>query len=333
MKNLNALITTIVLFSLPVINAQASLYAVTDLGSFFPRAFNGTGQILGSIDFVAAIYDNGQITRLSANNATAFNDNGQILVEGGDVLYDNGQLSSIGGMGRAINNNGQITGQVIGVTGSRAFLNSNGQMTDIGTLGGKSAGGVDINEQGQITGWTTTADSKQHAFFYSNGTMTDLDPSGKFSLSFGNAINDHGQIVGGAGGSAFLYSNGQMINIGPLGVLSMATDINNNGQVIGGSALDYDDAFYLNPFFYDKGVTVGLNSLLIDSTTWKVSHSTAISDNGQIVAVGYNFIDGKRHGMLLTPTELPVPGAVWLFSSALIGFRITGKRRKHIDCK
>jgi probable HAF family extracellular repeat protein len=98
--------------------------------------------------------------------------------------------------------------------------------------GGSTA--IGINKLGQIVGGGNTINSGTiHAFLYSNGKMTDINP---FSGSNSNAvsINDAGQIIGSFGttnvGGRWLLSNGTVT------ILSQTTTsffINNNGQIVG----------------------------------------------------------------------------------------------------
>ena len=72
---------------------------------------------------------------------------------------------------------------------------SNGPMIDLGTLGGSASYATAINQDGQITGYSSlTGDSTTHAFLYSNGRMFDLGALARYS--FGSAINTHNEIVG-----------------------------------------------------------------------------------------------------------------------------------------
>src|SRR5688572_2240837 len=68
-------------------------------------------------------------------------------------------------------------------------------LTDLGTLGGLSAQAYDINDAGQVVGYSTTATSQSHGFLWQNGTMTDLGTIGG-TKSDAHAINGFGQIAG-----------------------------------------------------------------------------------------------------------------------------------------
>lgn len=140
----------------------------------------------------------------------------------------------------AINASGQVVGNAHNSLGDRAFLYSNGAMTDLGTLGVApvSSDASGINASGQVVGT-----SGGYAFLYSNGTMTDLGTLGG-SWCEPYAINDSGQVVGRymrADPHAFLYSNGTTTDLGAMlgnifGVTngqSYATGINESGQVVG----------------------------------------------------------------------------------------------------
>jgi probable HAF family extracellular repeat protein len=60
----------------------------------------------------------------------------------------------------------------------------------------------DINDLGQVTGYSCDADGNCHAFLWQNGTMTDLNtllsPNAYLYLEFAYFINDSGRIVGQA---------------------------------------------------------------------------------------------------------------------------------------
>jgi len=136
-----------------------------------------------------------------------------------------------------INDSGQVVGWSDATNWQHAFLYSNGTMTDLGTLGGRTSVAWDINDSGQAVGRAETAAEVDHAFLYSNGTMSDLGTPGDYQ-SGANAINDSGQVVGWAqtasGMHGFLHSNGTRTELGTLGGWSSwAFGINNSGQVVG----------------------------------------------------------------------------------------------------
>ena len=57
----------------------------------------------------------------------------------------------------------------------------------------------DVNNLGQVVGWSQTFGDLSHAFLYEDETMTDLndliDPNLDFTLFGATAINDSGQIA------------------------------------------------------------------------------------------------------------------------------------------
>src|SRR4051812_38211155 len=69
------------------------------------------------------------------------------------------------------------------------------EVRDLGTLGGRFTEAADINELGDVTGYSETADGQIHAFIYSHGEMRDVGTLGGTG-SLARAINDVGQVTG-----------------------------------------------------------------------------------------------------------------------------------------
>jgi len=203
-------------------------YDITDLGALYSQfgyveAMNNKGQVVGWTETPngqrrAFIWDavNGKklIPATDRRSSTAYdiNDKGQVVGElffftgkkRSAFIWDRetgltelGTLDGISSVPSAINNNGQVAGWIEdSADKNRAFFwdKANG-MKDLGTLGGPQSLAHDINDKGQVVGRSFIAPGQVHAFIWDqdNG-MVDIDPNG--ILSFANAINNSGKVVG-----------------------------------------------------------------------------------------------------------------------------------------
>lgn len=170
---------------------------------------------------------------------------------------------------------------------------------DIGTLGGNYTTAYDINDKGQVTGESHTANAESRAFLYANGIMKDLGTLGG-SQSWGVALNNAGQVTGdsiNAEGEvhAFLYTSGLMTDLGTLGgTYSSAAAINNRGQVAGVSTPIAGEYIY-HAFRYSEA-----NGLMEDLDTFGTEYSvaTAMNDAGEVSGV-YD-VNFESHAFLYT---------------------------------
>ena len=81
----------------------------------------------------------------------------------------------------------------------RAVLWKDGELVELETLGGRNSGAHDINDRGQIVGWSETEAGAEHACIWEDGSVRDLNdllPARLgFSLARALGINEAGVIV------------------------------------------------------------------------------------------------------------------------------------------
>lgn len=116
------------------------------------------------------------------------------------VVRDIVGLGGTWGLARGVSDVGRVVGEAsIELNRARAFSwSETGGIRDLGTLGGALSAAYAINFRGQIVGWASNAADVPHAFLVTVGQtpLRDLGvPSGGVA-SFATDINDDGTVVG-----------------------------------------------------------------------------------------------------------------------------------------
>jgi len=221
----------------------------------------------------------------------------------------------------SINARGWIAGQsgnglidpLLGIPEGRAVLWKNGQIMDLGTLGGGNFSlGIYVNDAGQVVGISANAvpdpfslfgaGVQIRTFLWEDGVIQDIGTLGGPDALPGASCSNQptGLIVGASYTNfspnaltgvptldPFVWKNGKMIDLGTLGgVTGFAQCANNRGQVIGqsstaampGACVPGNIGLGCHPFLWEEGILSDLGTLGGDN-----AEAIWINDVGDVV--------------------------------------------------
>jgi probable HAF family extracellular repeat protein len=303
---------------------QQKQYTPVDLGTGYnstPTAINGSGVVVGNYQAgngqnraflwedgnardagslwgmtqAASVSEHGVVVGLSVNSQ---NQQRAVRIDANGVTDLGALPNAQAAVALGINSDGWIVGSTMVPSGStsayRATLWRDGNIIDIGTLGGTQAEARGISEAGHIVGWATTATAGQHAFRWTqSGGMIDLGTlGGTGAYSFAFDANTQGTVVGAStspdGYRGFMWTPGtgmQALPVLPGFLESWASALNNQNQVVGYStAPGADDCETIfEPTLWENGTAIALNQHIAGSITL---HSVVdINERGEIIGI------------------------------------------------
>ena len=253
-------------------------------------------------------------------------------------LWQHGAMQDLGTLGGSdafatnINERGQIAGmsyvnstpnKTTGIPTQDPFLWQNGEMLDLGTLGGTLSFVTALDDRGEVVGQSNLAgDSSSHPFLWTKDTgMQDLGTLGGNNGVI-NWINNNGDISGKAdlagplpqNHDAVMWRHGEMIDLGTLSGDSCSNGyyVNARGQVVGTS--ESRDLCLIptgeHAFLWENGgPMVDLNTLIPTGSSLQLTFAVAINDRGEIAGFGSpsgcdpTMVETCGHAYILIPCD------------------------------
>ncbi|RZI70325.1 MAG: PEP-CTERM sorting domain-containing protein, partial [Rubrivivax sp.] len=215
-------------------------------------------------------------------------------------------------------------GQIVGGSGQGAMLWEGGGYTVLASLGGTSGWANDINEAGQIVGYSEgPGNGFAHATLWDNGAVIDLDPTGSYSTAEG--INDQGQVVGSRefGWQAMRWADGTGVVLNDA-YATWGLAINSHGVAVGGE-VDGNTLGDLALMWGADGAETALSSL-VDPSQAILFRAQDINDRGWIAGYALNSQTQLTQAFVLIP--VPEPETLVLLMSGLAMLLAIAARRK-----
>jgi probable HAF family extracellular repeat protein len=314
--------------------------AMTDLGALYSGMNSSAGGSINSRGWVTGQSENGIIDPVLGSPEFR-----AVLWKGNEII----DLGTLGGHSFVIGIHVNDSGQVVGISDNgvadpfsifgigvqlRTFLWQNGEIQDIGSLGGPDTiPGASCSGQPHdvVVGASYTSFAPNDStgiptidpFLWKSGKMTDLGNLGGTMSAGAQCANNRGQVIGqsnlpGEISHAFFWEEGVMTDLGTLGGdTSEAIWLNDAGVVVGSTDLPgnqiHHAVYWSNGKIHDLGTVDGD----------LCSKSLGLNARGQVVgkstdcnAALHAFV-WEEGGPMLDLNTLIAPGSGWQLTRAL----------------
>ena len=317
--------------------ASEARFEMTDIGTLGgmrsqANSVNNDGVVVGQSENLdgqtrAFIWKDGKIREIPGTTAYDINDDETVVgsIQSGSRYYreskafqwtsstgvDDGIMPRLNdglspkkltGHARAINNNGDIAMVGQGIAMYAILRKSSGSSLDLGHFGGMISLAYDVNDGGEVVGYSKVGRRAVAAFLYQHGKLIDLGNLGGDSGAHG--INNKTEVVGSSklrSGkfAAFLWQDGNMKDLGSLGGGgSNARSINDQTVIVGQSKTSDGSKA---AFIWQGGEMTNLNDLVDNADGWEITDAFKVNNKNQIAGVATK--NGIQHAVLISPSK------------------------------
>lgn len=221
----------------------------------------------------------------------------------------------------SVNDAGQITGisYLDSKQGSyHAVKWQDGNISDLGTLGGRFSQANSINKYGVIAGWSEDANQgSMHATIW-NGDQIIIMHS-NYSHSLAKDINDNGVVVGAVSGehvnpmaSVWVDQRETVLSTGD-SLWSRANAVNNMEQIVGYVRYANEELQHASLWLNKSSTAIDLNDFIdpaMREASWVLTDARDINEQGDIVGTALNTLTYQSHAYLLKASNLFSPAPV-----------------------